>query len=51
MVALYSRSNISGQRSRRPSQAPYGRREDCDDVEDNVDIFSVLDPDFDKENH
>ena len=42
--------NISIQRFRRPSQAPYGRREDCDDVEDNVDNFSVLDHHFDKEN-
>ena len=53
MVELYSRLdiasfdpvlaiemwNISGQRSRRPSQTPYGLREDCVDVEDNVDTF------------
>ena len=39
--------NISGQQSRRP----YGLCEHCDYVEDNVDIFAVLDPDFDKENY
>ena len=30
--------------------APFGRRDDCNDVEENVDIFSVLDPDNDKRN-